>query len=39
VPERPPGLILLIAAAGVDQDLLPADLEEPAVHAELDQAG
>jgi hypothetical protein len=39
VPEWPPGLVLVIAAARVDQDLLLADLQEPAVHAELDQAG
>ena len=38
VPERPAGLVLLVAAAGVDQDGLAADLEQPAVHHQPDAA-
>ena len=39
VPERPARLDLVVAAAGVDQDLLAADLQQPAMHAELDLSG
>ena len=35
-PPRPRRAHAIVAAAGVDQDLLPADLQQPAVHAELD---
>ncbi|MFZ0101521.1 MAG: hypothetical protein WAL49_04465, partial [Pseudolabrys sp.] len=38
VPERPSGLDLVVAAAGVDQDLLAADLQQPAVDGEPDQS-
>jgi hypothetical protein len=36
-PERPVRLELVVAAAGVDQDVLIPDPQQPAVHAELDQ--
>ena len=32
VPERPAGLVLVVAAAAVDQDGLAADLQQPAMH-------
>jgi hypothetical protein len=38
VPERTAGLVLLVAAAGVDQDGLAADPQEPRVHGEQDAA-
>src|SRR5262249_42681783 len=37
-PPGPRRAHAIVAAAGVDQDLLAADLEQPAVHAELDLA-
>ena len=38
VPPRPARLDLVVAAAAVDEDFLAADLQEPAMHAEHDQA-
>src|SRR5262249_1216035 len=37
-PPRPCRAHAIVAATGVDQDLLAADLEQPAVHAQLDLA-
>ncbi len=34
VPERAAGLVLLVAAAGVDEDFLAADLQQPAMHGQ-----
>ena len=38
VPEGPPRLDLAVAAAGVDENFLAADLQQPAMHAELDES-
>jgi hypothetical protein len=38
VPEGTPGLGFVVAAARVDQDLLAADLQQPAVNRQLDQS-
>jgi hypothetical protein len=39
VPKRPRGPRFVIAATCVDENLLLADLQKPAMHAELDEAG
>jgi hypothetical protein len=38
VPPRPRRLGFVVAAAGIDQDFLAADLQQPAMHAEHDRA-